>query len=848
MNTLPVESAAATPSDLSPPPLGRRDLAPCALIAGIIIAAFWPVVSLQRALFYFDITDLNLPFRHFYGHWISQGRFPLWTESIYCGYPIFAEGQAGALYPLNLLLFTCLPSWVAMNLSTVGHLLGLCLFGYLFFRGLASPAGAFTGALALGLNAFVVQRLIHTAPLHQMTWAPLLFWIVDRAFQTGRFRWLLCGAAVVAVQVLAGQQQFAMVTAFGLIPWILFRAWTTRDATRWRERAGRAAVAVAVLYGMGAALAAVQIIPSVELLRLSIRAEQASTADAVMGSWPPALAASLIFPDAFGSRMWGTHWLDSVIPYQEMGCFAGAVTALLAVVGAARSPGRRATFFTGLGLAAMLCAMGSYSFLWPMMSRSPVLGSFRTPARMAFLAVFAACALAARGVDSVAAGRRPQLRAPLGLFCFLAACALAVIHATYGDALFTEAPAVAGSSASLLFAEIKRDAATRLCLLAGAFLAMFFLPSATRSRTVMAWLLASLTAADALLYTTGRLPTAPPDCWTDTPPLAAALQRAQGHDRFWSGGVPAQTAGAYREAGWARGVAGMSEAVQALPDNTAVMYGLRSVSGRLAVRLSRHRQFWLSRAPWQAVACGPRFLFSTRKGDAAHGTLVASVATSRGDIHLLERNVYPPRAWLVHRAKAAESADAATAALALVRDPMREAVVECAPEKIERLREPASSELESALITRGEPDSVTLSVRAAAPALVVLADTWYPGWKALVDGSQAEIYPVNALFRGVLVEPGEHVIQMAYEPVSFRWGGAVSLAALAALIVLWLRPSRDWTFPEGQRPRHRWRTWRAGLACAFVVIVALSAALNPDLWRRSAFPKYADPPAPALTE
>jgi uncharacterized membrane protein YfhO len=78
---------------------------------------------------------------------------------------------------------------------------------------------------------------------------------------------------------------------------------------------------------------------------------------------------------------------------------------------------------------------------------------------------------------------------------------------------------------------------------------------------------------------------------------------------------------------------------------------------------------------------------------------------------------------------------------------------------------------------------VTIRAVLDAPGYLVLADTWYPGWRATVDGEPAEILRANYAFRAVWLEAGEHVVEMVYRPLSVIGGGAVSLAALVLLAV-----------------------------------------------------------------
>src|SRR5205085_12603574 len=78
--------------------------------------------------------------------------------------------------------------------------------------------------------------------------------------------------------------------------------------------------------------------------------------------------------------------------------------------------------------------------------------------------------------------------------------------------------------------------------------------------------------------------------------------------------------------------------------------------------------------------------------------------------------------------------------------------------------------------------SVTLAVDASRPAQLVLADTYYPGWKATVDGHGVPIHPADAAFRGVAVPAGRHTVRFSYEPSSVRVGALLSL--LGVLVVI----------------------------------------------------------------
>ena len=111
-------------------------------------------------------------------------------------------------------------------------------------------------------------------------------------------------------------------------------------------------------------------------------------------------------------------------------------------------------------------------------------------------------------------------------------------------------------------------------------------------------------------------------------------------------------------------------------------------------------------------------------------------------------------------------------------DPRREVIVE---EPIEGVPDSAGAAGGRARIVSYEPERVKIEASADAPGVVVLTDTWYPGWKARVDGEEVDVERVDYVMRGVPVEPGEHTIEFTYEPASFRVGAAISVIALVGI-------------------------------------------------------------------
>jgi hypothetical protein len=147
------------------------------------------------------------------------------------------------------------------------------------------------------------------------------------------------------------------------------------------------------------------------------------------------------------------------------------------------------------------------------------------------------------------------------------------------------------------------------------------------------------------------------------------------------------------------------------------------------------------------------------------------------------RHAYPI-GFVVYRAITAK--DAAEAAR-LVADPSflpgRLAILE-KPEP--RVPSPHANEAmpaatQALMVVRETPDDLSFEVVTPATGVLVIADPWYPGWSAAVDGVPAELLRVDYALRGVVLPPGRHTVTLVYFNEPLAWGGALSLLALVFL-------------------------------------------------------------------
>ena len=109
----------------------------------------------------------------------------------------------------------------------------------------------------------------------------------------------------------------------------------------------------------------------------------------------------------------------------------------------------------------------------------------------------------------------------------------------------------------------------------------------------------------------------------------------------------------------------------------------------------------------------------------------------------------------------------------LPREPKLEATILGAPPELADC--PDSPRIEW---TMRQASRIALRAQTSCRGLLIVADAYYPGWRAIVDGVPAKILEVNGAQRGVVIETGMHRVEMRYQPTSVIAGGILTAFGL----------------------------------------------------------------------
>jgi hypothetical protein len=724
-----------------------------------------------------DVTQVFHPWTLWAAREIHAGRVPLWNPYAYAGAPFFSNPQTACMFPLTWLAWA-LPPTLALTIPALLKVIAAGLAMYWFLRGwMLHPVAAFVGAAGFMLSTTLIAWLPWTFA-STIPFLPILFGLVDRLRARGGRRLVALLALAVALDVLAGYPQAALQALAATAAWTLARAPWGAGATPFLARV----VAGAVL---GGALTAVQALPALDYLR-------ESTVYAFRSTWtpplsvPPRALVTVLMPYVFGTaeHTW-SEWQFNITS-----TYVGLVPVMalpLAALAWRRPPTR---FFAGLALVAGLVHYGALAAVAP----APVI-AFGSNLRLMPVLVFALATLGALGVDAAARGQAaPRALAWLrAWFVVLTAAGLAAV------ALASTEPAALGVRPSL--------AAQYVAALAGLTASAWLMrrwPADGRARWGVA--LAAVQVATLAPLAT-YLPVRDVRWLYPTPPAIAWLQRHAGSARVLVADQVGLLYGLRQAHGYdglsprriteLAGPIGTGGALAAgYRQNTLALHGSEPLPP-VAVLLAPTRELFGVRfvvLPPGMTAAEPRLRPVYDGADARvvedpaalPRAFVATSARCVGDreaLALLRARAIAPRQQVLLADCASLGASEPRAALPETRSTVApEARILVAPEA----RILVAPE---ARILVDEPARVVVSASTDAPAWLVLTDTWFPGWRARLDGADVAVRRADHAFRAVALPSGRHEVEFTFAPRGLRRGAAVTLAALA-LVGLLLLPRR----------------------------------------------------------
>jgi hypothetical protein len=718
----------------------------------------------------------------------AHARWPLWNPFEGVGEPLAGNLQSGVFDPL-LLAVDLHPTTRVWDLTYlfVFALGAVATYGFLRVLGIGI-LGSVTGAGAFTMCGFFAMDA-GNGFVRVYAYLPLLFLTVELVARSSRLRWVAGMGAAVAGSIVAGMPEstfFVIAAAGGYAAYCAIR----------RPAGDRLPVlfrlACATVFGL--ALASPLLLLFVQYLPLSF-----NTHGVAVGSRTGATGALLYWLVPFAN---GYPTMPRVPGFQYDRGWCGAAAATLGAVAAAAPKAMRrfgGWFFLVLSVVLLAKNHNVRYFQWignlPGFNRSDSI-AFAPP-----LIGFGVAVLAAIGIHALATGDVRWRR------LVVAATGLGIVVALL---LTPNRPVLAAAHGSLA----RRSAVLAITGASVAFLAGLGASVVRNCRRIRlaAAALAALAVVAELYLLFPQAIFAPRSDPFRPPPWLALIPAA-------SQGQPAPRVFGYDDV---------------LYPDTAGVFGLQDIRTLNGLYVSRYATFlkhfifpFVDRFDGNGVPSsqiegnpmfdllGVRFVLTTTKlldrDMTPTQTAQYALAGTAGGVRVFENVARVPRAVVaedVHEVGRMSDAVSYLASLGHptadgtthvdLFDPAHQAVVEISAEQQASLPPLplVQSESRPARIVSYDSQRVEVHVSAGLPGLLVLTDSYFPGWRATVNGRPAPVLPADVAFRGVLLGSGDSQVVFSYHSPGGNLGWAIPLLALASFGAV------AFVLHSAARPRH----------------------------------------------
>lgn len=743
-----------------PEPTARRTLprwAMAIILLGTVVLFYWKLTLTNQFTWLEDPDSANqvLPWLQFQAIQWQGFRIPAWDPNAWTGQPLFGQGQPGSAYPFNWLLFLMPMSKGAISGTALNWYFVLIRYFavlgcYALCRDLkCSRAASILGACLFGLGGFVATtgwpQMVNGA-----VWAPLVFLFLFRV-ERGEHRLansLLCGF-FLGFAWLSGHHQAPLFITLATVAVWIWMALREGRLDRGAFLDSRVLRLAALSLAVAVMTSAFQTFPMAEYGSRSVRW--------IGPSDPLPFDAATPYYVHEQNALKPSGLLSVFLPVPSLwNPFIGIAGLSFATLGAMLAwREKHVRWLVALAVGGLIFALGPNGLLQGVLySLVPMLEKARSPGAAIIVFSLGVSPLAAFGLDCLAGmnetgdatrhsawpAHAARVLAGFGAILALASIfffgagffAVGVNPSNFINSMLISATA-AMSAAALITASRADALPARVFAFAAILLVLFELSSAT---------------------TFGMAQRGPNSQGT---PLLNNLTKHNDIAQFLLD----------------RRDHGRIEYLYTdIPYNFGDWFGLetfQSYTASVTANVWQHQIF----KPEVRDIFGIRYSIAKQPARPDQRPVFAGAS----GLNVYENPSAYPRVWAVHESMQVPDSKMATATLGSVEFDARKKVFFIGPRAGATLTPCGDASADTVALPLHGTNRVTINASLACPGMVILSDTFYPGWRATVDGKSAAIEEADGIFRGVKVPAGDHVIDMKYRPVSVIGGAVLSLLA-----------------------------------------------------------------------
>jgi uncharacterized membrane protein YfhO len=722
---------------------------------------------------YGDVIHQIYPWKTFVISALKNGQIPLWNPYNFSGHPFLADIQSAVFQPLNILYFI-MSQANAWAISVIFQPLLTLIGTYLYVKkiGLGKKASVFS-AISYGLCLFMSVFLEYNTIGHIMALLPFSLLAIELLIESASLLRIILFVASITLTVFAGHIQLAGFNIIFIFCYSLARIKNIKEKFK-------KTLLILMLFVISLSLSAIQLIPTIELFLLSARVSQNYQFLIEKLLIQPFQTILFFSPDFFGNPVTRSyHVLDS---YPGNSLYIGLIPIIFAL--SAVFYFRKnwfISFFTSSSVILLLLFFRTpfselfYKLHIPYFSTG-------SPTNAIYLLSFSLAVLAGFGIEYFEKQKKNKI---------LLICTFIFIFILVNILLLKN------------IADIK-NAALSLMLL-GVFITIFvseFILKIKRGMIINVIIL--ITVIDLFLFFQKFNPFVPKETIFPKVPVFNFIKKEIGISRFWGYG-PADIEPNFNTQ---YGIS-MPEGTDPLYPKSYGQLIQSSRNGEIVQKFSNQTRSdaiivqesgdKFIKNPYRLKLLemlGTSYILDKKN----RGTSNVSFPVNQFTIsyqdniwRLFKDKSAANRAFLVTHVDFYNGAEEFEKKFFSDSFNLRtDILVEnnaFSKNQLKDIGKPATLKL-----VNYSPNNVTFSTSSKTSQILFLSDTFYPGWKATIDGADTPIIKANYSFRAIAIPKGIHIIKFSYMPVSFLAGVLISLISLATLIFLCILNSRKKIF------------------------------------------------------
>ena len=698
-----------------------------------------------------DSVSLFYPLKALAADFEKKGELPLWNPHMFGAYPLFANVQLGLLFPTMIfyLIFTPAMAW---TFQTMSQPILASFFMYLLLRYLKlDKLPSIFGSIAFGFGGFTILWMQWNTHATTALFLPILILLEDKYLLSKQLKWGILFSIFITLQILAGYLPVLPFTLLSLIIWYIFRL------------KSKSFLKLTFFIVLGILLSAAFLLPVAEQIQISQR--KVETLGLSSPFTPGENFINLIAPDFFGNDATGNFWGKG--DHMDSTLYVGIPTLIFALFGIKKFF-KKAEIKFAVSVFVISIIISVSNPLSILLSKLGVWGGPSiTMNRVNFMMNFSLSILGAYGISAVKDSLRSLSLKPV---IWISTIILGISGGLFICKEFLKNL----PSENLTHINISlRNMILPSILIISVFLLIYLLNKSKQIKKIATVIFILVLIFDLFRFgwkfnTFSKLSFIYPQT-----PVTNFLQKYP-NERFISEQniLPANM--------WVPFKISSIEGYDGIyPLKTAKLLAVADSNNVNATPMTR----WGILQNFNSKILdetNTRFLLTLKKDNQDKTYDKYKKVFEDKEVSVLENSQSLPRVYLTKQVIKAE--DKQTLNILLDdKFPIRQISIADDFEFNNTSTETLKANLQYIPLTNSH---VVIKSSSNIDAYLVVLDSFYPGWKALVDGKESLIHRTNYNFRGIVLPRGDHTIDFIYAPKSLEYGLVISGLSLIIILLL----------------------------------------------------------------